>query len=201
VTATRRVAAFDFDGTLTRKDTLLPFLVHVHGRRRVAAALGAVGPPWRRRTGRHRRDDLKERVLARLFRGDDPARIREAGASYGEGLVTGLLPAMKERLDAHREAGHEVIIVSASLHAYLDRVGELLGVDAVIAVDLEVGDDGRYTGELVGPNVRGPEKAVRLQAWAGEEAELELWAYGNSSGDAELLALAAHPEWVGRRRR
>ena len=201
MTTPRRVAAFDFDGTLTRRDTLLPFLVRVHGRRRVAAVLAAVGPPWRSTPGSHRRDAVKEQVLMRLFRGAEAARVAETGAVYGDALVPTLVPEMREQLEEHRRSGHEIVIVSASLHAYLDRVGERLGVDAVIAVDLEVGDDGRLTGRLVGPNVRGPEKEVRLRSWLADEGPLELWAYGNSSGDDELLAMAAHPQWVGRGRR
>jgi phosphoserine phosphatase len=44
---------------------------------------------------------------------------------------------------------------------------------------------------------------ARLQAWLdarfGPGADVELWAYGDSPGDAELLAMADHPTWVGRR--
>ena len=72
-------------------------------------------------------------------------------------------------------------------------------VAALEGVELEVGADGALTGALVGPNVRGPEKEVRLRAWLdGDEPDL-LWAYGNSSGDRELLAMADVPVWVDRR--
>ena len=40
----RVVAAFDFDGTLTRRDTLVPFLALVVGWPRVAMALAACAP-------------------------------------------------------------------------------------------------------------------------------------------------------------
>jgi phosphatidylglycerophosphatase C len=54
-----------------------------------------------------------------------------------------------------------------------------------------------------GLNNRGPEKVARLQAWLdarfGSGADVELWAYGDSPGDAELLAMADHPTWIGRR--
>ncbi len=48
----------------------------------------------------------------------------------------------------------------------------------------------------MGPNVRGPEKAVRLRSWLGGDVPEMLWAYGNSSGDTELLAMADAPVWV-----
>ena len=59
---------------------------------------------------------------------------------------------------------------------------------------------GRLTGRLEGANCRGPEKAQRLRAWleAAGLADAEVWAYGDSSGDAELLRDADHPVWVRR---
>ena len=64
-----------------------------------------------------------------------------------------------------------------------------------------MGSDGLLTGEMVGPNVRGEEKAVRLRRWLGDDVPEMIWAYGNSSGDTELLAMADVPVWVAGRRR
>ena len=63
--------------------------------------------------------------------------------------------------------------------------------------------DGRLTGALTHPNVRAEQKAVRLREWMGQPATgplhgVELWAYGNSSGDHALLQLADHRYWRGR---
>ena len=104
------------------------------------------------------------------------------------------------RVAWHREQGHALVIVSASLLAYLEPFAADHGFDHVIGVGLEVGDDGRLTGRLTGPNVRGPEKEVRLRAWLGDGPRT-MWAYGNSSGDRELLAMADHPTWVTPARR
>jgi HAD superfamily hydrolase (TIGR01490 family) len=98
---------------------------------------------------------------------------------------------MVERLGWHRSQGHEVVVVSASFTDYLRPVADRLGVDAVLATELEV-VDGRLTGRLAGANVRGAEKVRRLETWLGDEPA-ELWAYGDSSGDRELLARADHP--------
>jgi phosphatidylglycerophosphatase C len=104
----------------------------------------------------------------------------------------------------HHEEGHSVVIVSASLGAYLRPLAERLGLDAALAVELVEDADGLLTGGLVGElNTRGPEKVRRLTSWAAEhlgpDTAFELWAYGDSSGDEELLALADHPTWIGRR--
>lgn len=195
MTATRRVAAFDFDGTLTPKDTLVPFLTHLYGQRRLLAAAAKVGPPWRLEAELHRRDQAKAQLLRRLTAGDRAARVAAAGEAYALRLERILVPAMVRRIGEHRAAGHEVVAVSASLTAYLvPLLGRRLGFDGVMAVELAEGPDGLLTGEMARPNVRGPEKAVRLREWldATGGGEVELWAYGNSSGDAELLAMADH---------
>jgi phosphatidylglycerophosphatase C len=194
------VAAFDFDGTLARRDTLVPFLRRACGTHRVAAAAGlaALG------RSRRERDLLKVAVLARLFRGMPAGRLDALGRGYVPTLVGLLRPEMVGRVGWHRDQGHAVVIVSASLGAYLRPLAEHLELDAALAVELVAGADGLLTGEVVGGlNTRGPEKVARLRAWAdqrlGPAAAFELWAYGDSTGDAELLAAADHPTWVGRR--
>jgi phosphatidylglycerophosphatase C len=119
-----------------------------------------------------------------------------AGADFARTLPARLRPELVDQLTWHRQQGHEVVLVSASLLAYLQPFATDHGIDHVIAVGLEVGADGRLTGDLTGPNVRGPEKAVRLRAWLDDEPPAHLWAYGNSSGDTELLAMADVPVWI-----
>jgi phosphatidylglycerophosphatase C len=196
----RTVAAFDFDGTLSRRDTLVPFLVRAAGRRRfvaVASRLGVTSPG-----GLRDRDGTKERLLAALFAGMDDQHLRALGRQHARDVLTsGLRPAVLDRLHRHRHLGHEVVFVSASLVHYLEPIAEELGVQAVLAVEPEV-VDGRLTGALVRPNVRAAQKAVRLREWLGAPAvgplrDVELWAYGNSSGDHQLLALADHAQWLG----
>ena len=128
-----------------------------------------------------------------------PADELTPGPRLRRRLPAQFRPEMVERIRWHQEEGHEVVIVSASLRAYLDPVVEHLGLDGVCAVELEVGDDGRLTGRMIGPNCRGAEKVRRLTDWLGGESPGRLWAYGNSSGDRELLAAAHEPIWVGRR--
>ncbi len=66
----------------------------------------------------------------------------------------------------------------------------------MLATQLEVAGDGRLTGRLQGANVRGPEKKARVEAWIAQrlgDRPFRLWAYGDSAGDRELLAMADHP--------
>ncbi|WP_426573438.1 HAD-IB family hydrolase [Aquihabitans sp. McL0605] len=203
----RRIAAFDFDGTLTRRDTLVPFLATSCGPGAFIRALGRVAPTaLRARTGRthgavHPRDAGKAALLRELYADRRADWLASQGQKYAATLTRRLRPEMVEQVRWHREAGHELVIVSAGLRTYLEPFAADAGFDHVIAVELEADDAGVLTGELQGPNVRGPEKAVRLRRWLGDDQPEMLWAYGNSSGDTELLAMADVPVWVAGRKR
>ena len=191
------VAAFDFDGTLTRRDTLVPFLRRACGHRSIVRAAVTT-------RGARGRDAFKVALVGQLFRGWPAARLDAAGRAYVPMVLAALRPGSRERLDWHRRRGHAVVIVSASLGAYLRPLADRLGIDDALAVELAADAAGTLTGEVVGGlNNRGPEKVARLQAWLdarfGPGADVELWAYGDSPGDAELLAIADHPTWIGRR--
>ena len=192
------VAAFDVDGTLTRRDSVGPFLRRVAGRR-LGIALA-----------RHPRalvggllcldHDVLKALACSSMAGLDEASVGREGAAFaGEIAGRRLRPDTAARLRRHRELGHAVVLVSASLEPYVAPLGKLLGADDVLCTRLEA-IDGRLTGRLLGANCRGPEKARRLRAWL-DRRQLEapeIWAYGDSAGDDELLEMADHPVRVGR---
>ncbi len=199
----RKVAAFDFDGTISERDSLGPFLKIVCGRVALYRELALRSPVLAAAAvGLADRDAEKERLVGKLLAGRPAEPVREAGVKYAKQLASGdgLRPEMLEKLDWHRSRGHEIVIVSASLDVYLEPIAPLLGVDHVLCTKLGVGPDDRLTGLLEGGNVRGPEKIRRVQEWLGSGA-VELWAYGDSAGDRELLEAADHPHKVGRRSR
>jgi len=139
-----------------------------------------------------RRDAAKAALVRHTLAGVDESALERVALQFaGDVRASHLRTDVVERLTWHRDQGHETVIVSASFRNYLEPVARALGVDAVLATELEV-RGGRLTGRLVGANVRGAEKVRRLDAWLGS-GEVELWAYGDSSGDDELLARADHP--------
>lgn len=191
----RVVAAFDFDGTLTDHDTMLPFLLRVRGRMPVARAVAAAAPLLvRTAAGLDSRQRAKEALLVRTLRGWWLEELRPLAEEHARDIVERHLRADRlARLRWHQRQGHEVVLVSASPELYVGAVGRLLGCSAVIASRLEVDRRGCLTGRLFGANVRGPEKQRLLREWLGAAPPATLWAYGDSDGDAEMLAMADVP--------
>jgi phosphatidylglycerophosphatase C len=195
------VAAFDFDGTLTRGDTLVPFLQRLCGTRTVVRALVAeFGSLARAATGLADRDEAKAALLARLLAGRSLDAVGEIVAGYTDAVMAKQLrPDVMSRLRWHQDQGHQGVIVSASPELYVRPVATRLGFDDVLATRLEIDGAGRLTGRLAGANVRGDEKVRRIDAWL-DGRPVTLWAYGNSSADGPMLDRADHAVWVGRRR-
>ena len=188
------VAVFDVDGTLTTGDCVLPFLRRVAGRRLAAALLrrplALVGGLVRRD-----RDRLKALACASLA-GIPAAQVDRVGAEFARDVASSRLrDDTTARLERHRALGHTVVLASASLDAYLEPLGSLLGADEIVCTRLERGADGLLTGRLEGANCRGPEKARRVRSLLEERGlgDAELWAYGDSPDDDALLASAEHP--------
>lgn len=193
------LALFDFDGTLTTSDSVVPFLRRfvrpaASGRavREVAAVARAVAA--------RDRDRLRAAATRALLTGVPFGEVQAAGHEFAAEILAGRLrDDTRARLGWHVDQGHRVAFVSASYDVYLLPVAAALGVEAVLSTRLEV-REGVCTGALDGPNCRGPEKVRRLEAWLGSQgvaaADVQAWAYGDSAGDTELLAWAHHPVWA-----
>jgi phosphatidylglycerophosphatase C len=202
------VAAFDFDGTLVDRDSLIPFLARLTdgaGRERShrhwaeARLLWSTWPAMLSAYRQGGRDQAKVALLRQTVAGLPADVVAHAGTAFGRELAGRLRPDMAARLAWHRSAGHHTVIISASLDLYLDAFAGATGFDQVLATTLEVDATGRLTGQIRGANVRGPEKASRLRALLASLSANppyeppELWVYGDSAGDDDMLALADHP--------
>lgn len=198
------VAAFDFDGTLTRRDTLLPYLARVVGWPRFALAL-LRGLPWL--VGHAFRLVPNHVAKARLLRLTLAGTALETIDAWNqrwlaESLPWQLQPWTLERLAWHRQSGHCCVLVSASPDIYLEPVARQLQFDALLCTRMEVLDC-RLTGEMSSPNCHGEQKVIRLKAWLADrfgphvDRRLTLYAYGDSRGDLPMLQMAAHAFYRG----
>jgi len=194
------LAAFDFDETLTRRDTVVPFLRRLAGNRRLGSGIALRSVRTFQALARRDRHLLRSIVTEVVFTGRPIDAVELAAAEFGDQLAAdGLRDDTVARLRWHLAEGHRVVIVSASYEQYVRRVAQHLGIHGVIATRLDV-VDGRCTGRLHGPNCRGAEKVRRLEEWLAEQdldrADVTVWAYGDSSGDRDLLAWSDHPVWA-----
>jgi|UniRef100_E6QS33 phosphatidylglycerophosphatase C len=188
-------AAFDFDGTLTQRDSLLPFLRQVLGAGRLAATL-TMQAPWLAAyaVGLLANDRAKARLLRHTLGGMHRSILQEHGKSYATNTLPQLLrPAMMQRLRQHQAQGHTCVLVTASLTLYTQDWGLTAGLTQVIGSELAYDENGLATGALQGKNCYGAEKAVRLRELLPSNAKL--YAYGDSRGDLEMLAMA-DKAWV-----
>jgi phosphatidylglycerophosphatase C len=191
----QQVAAFDFDGTLVKGTSFPEFLIRLLGRRRFAAALLLAAPSMLVGYVRSGRDGSKSALLVRGVRGISIDHAVATGETFAIELTRRIRPEMIQNMSWHDKRGHERILVSASLALYLEPFGRINGFERVIATRLEAGLDGRLTGRMDGNNVRAAQKAILLELALGP-GPVEVWAYGDSRGDREMLAMAEHPVWL-----
>jgi HAD superfamily hydrolase (TIGR01490 family) len=184
---TRSLALFDFDGTLTTRESFIDFHRFYWGSRYLpalarAAASGCLSMNFSR-------DFLKEAFLARLWKGVPEKDFLTGAGRYADTRVEGLLmPLALSVFLRHLERGHDVWVVTASLKDWVEPWASKYGV-SVIGTELEV-SGGALTGRLKGKNCRGAEKVRRIKAVIDLENYDKIYAYGNSRGDREMLLIA-----------
>lgn len=193
-----QVAAFDVDGTLTVRDCVRPFLEEVGGRSGLLAAVARRPLDSLRAAVTRDRDLFKDVMVGGVLGGREVAAVESLGESFSERVAAAWLRAdTMARLRWHQGRGDRTVLVSASLGQYLRPLGRRLGVDGVVCAEPSR-QGSRFGRHLDGANCRRAEKVRRLEEWLAAHGleRAELWAYGDSRGDIELLARADHPLWV-----
>ncbi len=190
------LSAFDFDGTMTRCDTFMPFLRALRGRwgfwsgiaRSIPVILAFL-------LGRMDRGAAKAETLKRICDGATRADFETASQRFArEALPRLIRPEAAAQMAQDRAEGYVTGIVSASPEIYLTDCATALGADYCIATRLAWDGTGSVTG-IEGENCYGPEKMRRLgEAFPGADHRLAR-AYGDSKGDAALLAAAARSRY------
>ncbi len=186
------VAAFDFDHTLINRDSLLPFLFYTSGWRSTICFLIQLLPDFIKYAIRKKtRQQIKEIILTKFFKGQKIVELEKKGNDYAAQRLDRFVKqdALK-RLHWHQQQGHYCVLVSASVDIYLSPWANRHGIDRVISSKLEETAEGLITGKLVGLNCRAKEKVRRLIEELGSKENYQLYVYGDSRGDRELLELA-----------
>ncbi|WP_034622814.1 HAD family hydrolase [Desulfovermiculus halophilus] len=188
--STTSLALFDFDGTLTFKDSLSDFIAYAVGRPRMltgACLLSPVLAAYAIKLLDNGR--AKQKVLTHFFAGWRTEELRALGSAYAlERLPRILRPQGLERINWHQRQGHEVVVVSASPDIWLRAWTTSMQIDLIGTVLEE--KDGRITGRYHGRNCHGKEKARRIGQKYYPAGYSNVYAYGDTPGDRPMLALA-----------
>jgi phosphatidylglycerophosphatase C len=181
------VVIWNLDGTLSRRDTVLPFLRRVGGSLLASQAVGAAA--GRRLVGAGS-DGAKAMLLQQVLGGRTTAEVEAVARGYAQDLLARRLRAdCLHRWQWHRRHGHRLILASGSPDLYVRHLGALLGADTVICTQMAA-VNGRLTGWIAGGDCRGAERARRVLAHLTERPTGPVWAYGNLPADRDLLDLA-----------
>jgi HAD superfamily hydrolase (TIGR01490 family) len=187
------LACFDLDGTITRRDTLFPLVLRILARRplRLLRLLGVV-PALIRFAVDHDRGRLKESLLRRTLRGMPRDAIARFSVEFVRSTIAGRCFAdALATVRRHKEAGHYLVLMSASVDFYVPEFGRQLGFDHVISTGVRFDGD-LLEGSLITANRRGEEKARCFAALIAERGDTQSFAYGNSDSDLPHLKLARH---------
>ncbi len=195
----RPVAFFDFDGTLTYSDTLVPFLRMLRGLPQLSLDLLKVSPWLTGYALRLVQNDKAKQVLLKQSLGTH--KINELD-SYGRRFAKQRLPDMIrpdafERLRTHQRNGDICVLVSASLNIYLEPWISDNDLDFCLCSSLETDSEDKVTGQLLGGNCYGEEKVKRIKNLIQEiGTPSKTYAYGNSKGDIPMLNFVDEGYWV-----
>lgn len=188
------IAAFDFDNTLTDRDSLIPFLIRLKGFPYASLQFTLLTFSFIRfLLGSLSRQHTKEQVLERFIKDKSLSDLESFSREYAfDQLDRYVKPDALQKMKWHQAQGHRCILISASLEIYLKPWAERHGFETVLGSRLETTASGFPTGKLIGLNCWGEEKVRRLIEYAGPKENYVLYAYGDSKGDQPLLDMADH---------
>lgn len=191
INAPVEITVFDFDGTITTKDTFALFLRYYAGPLKWALNILILLPIFTAYGLKIiDRNAVKKHVIRRFFKGAPVERLNAKAAQFANDVIPALIrPQAQVCLDGKKTSGESLYICSASITPYLRAWGKTQNIENILATELE--SDGQlYTGEIKGWNIWGEGKVRRILAEFAPKTVKIIEAYGDSRGDRELLHAA-----------
>jgi phosphatidylglycerophosphatase C len=194
-TSRHPIAAFDVDGTLTWTDSFMLFLRFLAGRWGFITRMIALLPVFAAYLLKMRdRDATKNLIMQAFLRNMPEGKYRRSCADFARIAYPIIArPDALARLNSHLGVRDAVALVSASLEDYLRVWADTLGVEAVLATQVEI-RNGVLTGLMAGPNCRCAQKVARIRRHFGDAPIVA--AYGDSRGDQEMLEASQKPGFL-----
>ncbi|MBL7856257.1 MAG: HAD-IB family hydrolase [Cyclobacteriaceae bacterium] len=187
---TRTLALFDFDGTITRKDSFLEVIKHCKGSLHFYFGLLVMSPVlvlykfriipnWR----------AKELFFSFYFKEDSYMEFQQQCRSYAiEKIPSQIRPSALQAIRDHQAKQDHVIVVTASGEEWVKPWTDSLGIE-VIATRW-ASQNNKLTGKIEGRNCYGEDKKVRILEKVNPADYSAVMAYGDTRGDLAMLSLA-----------
>jgi len=187
------IAFFDFDGTITTKDTLVDFIKFAIGKPsyylrglRLIPLIGAY------KIGLIPNNIAKEKVFSFYFKNWDTNQFLKFANNYSEKEIKKIVrPSAIERIRWHQRKGHKVVVVSASIETWLQKWCNVYSVE-LLSTRIEFIDN-KVSGKFASKNCFGIEKVNRINEKFNLSEYSYIYAYGDSIGDKEMLAISDAP--------
>lgn len=181
------IVAFDFDGTITTKDTLFDFIKFSFGWPKFIISMLLFLPTFinflLKNISNHQ---AKERLFGIFFKGLELEHFNKLGRNYAKKINQILNNEAIDKINWHKSKGHKLIIISASIENWIEPWAKSFGFEKMLATQAEV-INGKLTGRFSSKNCHGIEKVNRLLEEYPDRKTYKLYAYGDSSGDTEML--------------
>lgn len=186
-----KVAVFDFDGTLTCRDTMFDFIAFACGKCKMWIGVLLFSPliaiMFMKIIDNNR---CKQMLLSWYFKGMKYDDFRRFGEEYAVKAKRLLRADTLHLLSQRKKEGCRIYVVSASIREWVAPLCFSLGVDEVLSTEFEVNKSGVITGRFLTHNCFGKEKVRRLLLDEPERDSYYLYAYGDSRGDKEMFEFA-----------
>ena len=187
-----RLALFDFDGTLTTKDSLEEFIIFAVGKRHYYFKLLIFSPVYILYRLKLLHNSIAKEMLFRLYFHDiQENEFRELALQFAqEGLEPIIRQNIYQKFLEHIQNGDRVVLVSASMKCWLKPWADKHSVE-LLSTELEF-KEGKFSGKFKTKNCHGIEKLNRVKELLNLDDYEEIFTYGDSSGDDYILEVADH---------
>jgi len=187
----KHIIAFDFDGTITTKDTLLEFIKFSKGKIHfifgfllfsplLIAYKLKIYPNWK----------LKQQIFSFFFKGMSITVFNKFCEDFAKQHQHIIRPKAIDQINEYTKQHFDVIIISASIRNWVVPFAESMRINSIICTEAEVNESHILTGKFSTPNCYGKEKVNRLLENYPDRGSYYLIAFGDSTGDRELLDFA-----------
>ena len=184
------IAFFDFDGTITKKDSTAKFIRYFVGDIAFIKGIIILLPfiiAYKIRVLSN--NEIKRKLITYFFKDIDIEHFIAKAREFSLNMLDPIIRKKAlDRITWHKNNGDELVIVSASINLWLLPWCKKNDI-ALIATELEVINN-KITGNLVSNNCYGPEKVKRILESYNLSNYTCIYAYGNSRGDYEMLEIA-----------